>query len=571
MPTYAGQKLSIETAQAQDVYTSSNLFIAREYLIPGPNKTAVELGDGLKFSPLDSTGVIDPHMSTYAGAKTADFGTDWYYRIHIIPAQLSLGNLLTTQNRLVTLWNANFVSKPLTLAEIPPVAGLSLSLPTGVTLPYTVKPLEEFRLTVVATLDGPPTVNGVMNLTVDAVSYSIPITGRRIVLFPFRPNWSSGYDETFEYKAWVLPAADGSEQSGSVWGNRPRRKLDYTILVNGKQTQKLENLLFGWQSRFFGVPHWSEVSKLTANASANALVIQLDTTLRSFEPGALIVIHLNDDVFESREIESLTATSITLTTPLGTAWPVGSRVYPTFVASINGSLSGRRLTDNIMQMPVSFECEPSVTPAITAIGGATPMYQGEELYLAKLNWAGLSTAFVSDREDIDMGTGRVKLYSPSGFTRPTRTHNWHMKSRAETSDFLAWVGRREGRARPFYAPTWNEDFKLIADIVNPASGIDVEENEYAPLVALRPARRDIVVLARDGTYHARRITGTAATTGGVRLLLDSPITTTLPRSAVKRVCLLQLYRQAADDITIRWLTDKVGTAEVQLMSKRPGA
>ena len=364
------------------------------------------------------------------------------------------------------------------------------------------------------------------------------------------------------FSSWALRSADGHVQSGSRWGNQPRRELSYNILLERDDAARADNLLFGWQGRFYGVVCWPDRSKTTAPVVAGSRLIPCDTTNRSFSVGGFVVIYKDSTTFESAEIESVSAGSITVTSDLQSNWPVNTRVYPVFAGLINADISGIRHTDGVVEMPVSFECEPSTTYGNTPIGGATPMYRGEELFLGKLNWVSpITFEFDSDREKIDFNTGKFYSYSSSQFSPQTKDHNWFIIGRAQAAEFRAWLGRREGVARPVYMPTGNTDLALITDILVGAASIDVEDTEYASLLATHPARRDIIVIMRDGSLPRAPYRRRRNHPGGARVYLDQTWVSTIPMSAVKRISFLNLFRQVGNKSTIRWVTDDKGTAE----------
>lgn len=566
MPT--GVLASAVTELATDVVTSANLFLSRGYRDDGGEPAA--LLDGAIAGPVSALAGA-PQTTPGTGVLAHDFADDWYNRVHVIPQAIDFGNLQSTQVEEFLVWNAFFDERELTSSTFDAPPGLSLDVPDSAEpLPYGIKPLEELTFALTGTTAGPPTISGTIVLLIDGVEYEISITGRRIILFPFPPNWkSAALDETYEFKSWVQRSGDGSAQSGSIWGNHPRRRFDYTATLKREHAQRLDNILFGWQTRFYGIIHWAEKSKLAADALAGSASLQLDTTSMSLQEGGTVVLYLDADTNESREVESFTATSITLTTVLQRDWPAGSRVYPSFVATINPSTGGTRLTDGVVLIPVSFECEPSVTEPNTADDGLALTYRGEELYLGRVDWkAGLPFNFESQGQKIDFGSGKFRLASFVDYALYSRGHNWQIKNKAQADAFRAWLGRREGVARPVYMPSGNMDFTLVAPAVNPASSMDVTENEYGSLLALNPARRDVLVLLRDGTYYARRITDVTAVSATVhRLFFDTPIAADIGLQDVKRISFLGLYRQGGNAATIRWMTDEVGTAQMQMQNE----
>jgi hypothetical protein len=227
------------------------------------------------------------------------------------------------------------------------------------------------------------------------------------------------------------------------------------------------------------------------------------------------------------------------------------------------------LTDTVLRAPVSFEAEPSTAEPNIPVLAADEMYRGYELYVGWLNWkAPLEFSFEVSRQALYFGGGKMGVHSASQYSVRARKHNWTITSREAGHQFRGWLGRRQGRAVPVYMPTGNADFTLIESI-NPGEGfIDVGDNLYGELAGAHPALRDILIRCRDGRKFARRITGaTSLGNSQVRLALDAVIPEAIDKDGVKHVSYLGLYRQAADDTTIRWMTDHIGVAECTLVPK----
>lgn len=521
------------------------------------------------------TGTRFPFLiSAHRTLKTAKFRRsyfdDYYFRTHMTPNPVAFGNILGDKNIPLSVWNANFFSETITDVVAPTLQGVTITLPTGVTLPAVFTPLLEEFFTATASAHGSPTIRDYFVFTIDGVDVPLLTTGKRLALFPFKPDWNSTVDETFEYDSWVLRAGDGTEQSGSNWGNQPRRHYDFSVSIKRQKVQLLENLLFGRQHLFLGLPLWPEKTKLTTAIVEGDTTFYLDTTDLSFAVGSLAVIWADDENYEAFEITATTSSHVTSGTPAQRDWPLGTRVYPVGAAMVAQSTSGTWESDTHVTMPVSFECDPASTPDNTPIGGSTATYRGEELYLPRIDWAsGLSGQYDSDRDAIDMRTGTFGAFSYAGYSTKTRKHNWTVKNHAQARELRAFIGRREGVARPVWMPSGIHDFRLAVDVPNPSATIDVLPNQYAEYVGMADARRDIIFLFRDGTYIARRIIDTLELGGGnLRLTLDGSITRTINESQLKRIAFLELVRFGSNSTTIRWLTDLVGTAEADMIVKK---
>lgn len=391
------------------------------------------------------------------------------------------------------------------------------------------------------------------------------------LFFPFAPNWRSPFDETLTFFSWAMTAEDGSEQTGSINGDMPRREFEYTVTLNHRHTQMLENMLFAYQSRAWFFAHWGEGSKLTSAIAQGAESIPFDTTMRSFTTTGLAVIYRDPDHWEIVTATTKSDTGITISNG-GTqfAWPAGARVYPLFEGYINASLSGRRKTDSLVEMPISFTCEPSKTETNTPQGSPVATYRGVELYRGRLNWASdVESSFNSDVRVLDYKAGQLKVHSASRWTPNVRKHQVLLKDMLSIFSFRQWLARREGMARPCWMESGMTDFTPAEPLAAGAQAIRVQKNRYGQLAAAHPARRDIIILMRDGTYLVRRITAVAQYSADAdNLLIDAPLPAGFSMANFKRISYLNRYRLASQEVTLRWVTDSVVTCDVNLRPQR---
>lgn len=512
---------------------------------------------------------VEANGRVIGGSRSLNYTDDLYYRVHIIPTTINFGNVVSTQARDVELWNATFEMQPLTTLSLGGALGLTTLFDPELVLPKVLPPLWSLNFQVVASPLGPPTIDETLTVEIGGVTLQVPVLGRRIIVFPFPPNWRGGVEDSYVYKSWVLRGSDGSVQTGSQWGNKPRRETAYSILLTRDHSARFENMMMGWQSRFFGVPLWAEETKVVTQVNIGATRVYCNTTNRSFGVGSFVLLWRDADLYEAAEILAKTDTYIDITTEFGNTWPVGSRVYPMFSGLIAASFSGTRHTDAVIEVPVVFESDPATTVGNTPAVAAPASYRGYELYLGRLNWiTGLEFQFDSDRVPFDLNTGSMRPYSGSGYTPQTKKHTWWFPSLASAREFREWLGRREGIARPCYIPTGNTDLVLIADPLSGGLTIDVLDTEYATLLGAHPIRKDIFMLLRNGTYYTRRIASATPILGGVRLMLDTPWPTNIAKSTVKRISFLGLFRQVSNKATISWAAAGKGVAELMLVNDR---
>lgn len=563
MPTYSGTKDSIGIEFFTDPYTSANLFTARAYH-PGDWKAAHDMPTGFDQS-IDKV-YANPYSTSFDGSLTDDFFGDWYYRIHFIPARVDLGNLVSSQSRNVLLWNAYLTDKSLDSFTSSGMDGITLTPPTGYDPPATIQALALLTYNLEIDIAGPPTIGATLTWEIEGVEYTVPVEGRRVVAFAFPPNWNRGVNETLEMKSSVVRNHDGSEQRASL-RQKARRSFEYTTLLTHVEAQRADSLMFGWQSRLFAMPVWPEESRLIDPIEPGATELTLDTAHRSFAVGGLLMIFGSSALVEVREIEGIDGNTVTLTSGTAFAWSANTRIYPALVSALNNEVSGARHTDRTLELSLSFTAEPSATIANVA-GTAEATYQGVELSLAKFNWSeNMEANWSSDYELLDLGTGKFGLLGRSGVSDISRSHNWLLKSRQETAEFRGFFSRRGGRAVPVYIPSGFEDFTLDAPVLASDTALDCRQNDYETQVGNHPARRDIVILFRDGTHIARRVLNTELTPEGrTRLVVDTAFGRNFDASEIKRISYLGLSRMASDAVTVSHMTKGVATVKATLVN-----
>lgn len=546
MTTFAGTLLT-DLVGVDDPFASANTTLARSYT-GSPAKDAHET-ESVAAAALTAEPFPGPYVApSFDGVRLHDFLNDWYYRIHVVPMTLDLGNVVSDQGREILLWNAYLNSVSFEAIETDGFDGIAISEPAAP--PTTLLPLQLLTYEVTVLVSGPPTIAASVTWTIDGEDYTATITGRRVIAFPFPPNWGEQVNETLEFRGTLIKSQDGRVQTASIRG-KARRVFDYTVQLNGDAVQRLENLIFGWHHRLYAMPVWTEVARLQAPALAGDEAIEFDPAYLSFAVGCLITLFDSPTRYEVREIASIDGTTIGLTAPLALDWPTSTKVMPSFVSALTPGINASRPTSRVTRVPVRFTAEPRSTVS-GASGAAGATYQGYELSLERPNWAeGLSMTFNSDADLIDLGGPAFQLSGRSGYSEIRRGHNWWKDGYQEIAEFRGWLERRGGLAVPFYMPTGLDDFRLVKDVLSSDTAIDVAQNDYETLVNAHPARRDILILFRGGTHLALRIASAdLAETGATRLVFESPIGVEFTPADVLQISYLSLYRLASNTVVL---------------------
>lgn len=513
-------------------------------------------------------GTAGPAVETVSGVEMMTSYRDWYYRIHINPVQFTLGNLVGNQQRSVLVWNAYFT--PVDFEDFTVLNGDGINVTEPVSPPVSVKPLKMLNYQFEITTDGPPVIDAVAVWTIDGVEYPVPFTGRRIVVFPFMPNWSSPVEETLEWLTSMETTYTGKEQ---VWEIRakPRRLLEYNLRVFKDDVNRFDNVMFGWTARMFAVPLWQEKARLEFAVAAGATSIDIvDPANRTFETGSLGLLFAGVTDYEIVEFSSDPVSGvINLARPIERSWPAGTLVFPMVVAMPESNVPTTRQSDEHMDARVRFTVSPAdnyvrlptVAPPVT--------YRGEELYTGETNWiAALGVGLEARQQVVDQDTGVFRVIRKAAYPLITRGFRWLMKDREAAERLREFFGRRRGRLKPVWIPSGTRDFALVESATSAATAIYVRPNDYGTFVNMHPARRDLVIVLRDGTVIARRILSYGTDVlNRTSVLLDSALGVEITPESVKRISYLGFYRLAADQITLSWRSNEVMVVETNFVLK----
>lgn len=521
----------------------------------GDNKESIRVSGAVQ--PLVPP--VVPPGPTWAGNLWYTSFYDWYYRIHVVPSVISLGNLSGDTTREILVWNAFFTNVELQSFVLDNAAGITASQP--VVPPASIGPLRELTYAISVSTEGPAIINATATWTIDGVDYVVPITGQRSVLFPFRPNWADRVSEVLTWVTTVTRAWSGREQRMSI-ARHPRRQLSYSFQAKKEGARLLDSVLYGWMGRFYSLPIWHEESRLTAPASAAASVLLVDTSKMSIAIGSSVVLYHDEFRYEVVEVLSFGLTSINIKGVLNAAWPERTKVIPLLPAIPQMDIRTSRLLPQIATGGVSFLIDPR-SPLTRIPQEAAPLqYRGEELYLEETDWGqSVDVPYVSNRRDIDSGIGPIAVSRRGSYPVIGRSFRWVCYNKQYADSLRAFFGRRKGRFSPVWMPSGTEDF-ILAQPVDPVSpSIVVRKSQYGPMAWPNKVRRDIIIRLNDGTVFLRRIIDVAEGADVTILTLDQGFGSVFDPSQVKRVSYLGLYRLADDSITFNWTTNYVAIVE----------
>lgn len=500
--------------------------------------------------------------SAHTGYIATSFYDDYYNRIHIAPRTIDIGNLLNVQTRQATIWNAYLTPQALSSVTESGTEGINES---GITAPTTFAPIEERTIQITVDTNGPATINAHYTFHFPAESPVLTVTGRRVVVFGYAPNWSEPVRERMQWATDVLVTQSGIEQRVGLRAV-PRRTLEYALLTQDRHASaRLETILLGWQARIYALPVWTERQDLAAALPAGSTVVPCATSNREFSPDGLATLWRGHDQHEAVEVASVGASSITLKRGTTQAWPAGTRLYPVRLARLPQRQPLRRETDQLLSGMVSFDLvdHPGFQPMDSG-----DSYAGYRVYAGRINWSDpVEVETVRQLAVLDYTTGAPWVDDLSGLATILKSWHWTFGSRAEIVAFRQWLAARDGRRVPFWSVSQGDDLEVAAPIGSSDMSVTVRNIGYARYIDGRADRRHLVLTTRAGMRYYRAITAASEIDADTEsLAIDAPLGATLQIGDIASLRFLHLTRLESDEIEIEWHTLDVATCSATLRS-----
>lgn len=528
------------------------------------NEEAARLSDGYVGASVDGDGLVGELPRVVSGNIWPAVNDTFYNRILIDPSQLDMGNLLSNQARVIKVWNGFLVQKELQGFQRLNDTGISVTEP--VTPPYQMRPLEQLNYVLSVTTDGPAVIDAKYVWTVDGVEYSAAVTGRRVVVWPFGPNWSTEVTEILEWLTNILRSFDGSEQRRSI-RTKARRTFSYTFQTARHESARAENLLWGWQNRIYALPVWTDKSKLDDDQVQGDTVVSLPTDTYCFTAGGLAAFFADASSIEVVEIDTVNPGNLVLKRPLEGNWPKGTTVMPVVLGHLPTSVPLARRSSQAVVGVLTFTCDPVSVDPFTPDAAAPVTYNGLEVLQRQPNWGeSLSNDFQYQFDTVDQLTGAIGWDQTEEFPRIQRTYPWLLNGRQQILAFRQMLGRLRGQSKTLYVPTWHDDFVVTRTIGAADVGISVLDNEFRQMVGTDPTRDRVMIRLKDGTNFYRQIVGISTDGAYTILTIDAPLNREVQVSQVKTVHLLMRSRLAADSITLSWRSGRVAVVNTPFIT-----
>jgi hypothetical protein len=530
--------------------------------VHGVEISRVQQGQVSPNAPVDIT-----HAKDIAGTVTGAFSQDWYNHIHVLPSQMALGNLVSEQKRTVEVFNA-FDSFQTTASILKKnTEGISVRdkvTQQPLTDKLTLAPFQSNLYQVAIDTNGPPVIDAQFQFQFNPEQPVLSITGNRVVVFPFIANWNKAVTQEYQWKTDVLQAYDGTEQRFKLRIN-PRQQFSFDTLTEGLETNRLDALLWNWQSRVFAVPLWVDAALLAEPVAANQKMISVNTQHLNYQSEGLAVL-INGQQVKALEISSVKNDRIELKRVLNEPWPIGTVVCPALLAILPTQQTISRLTAGITQASWSFESDDPVSESTTSFKRIT--YRNHPVLTFQPNRSNpIDQQYLRLTSLLDNGVNAVTIDDHGKQPNIVSSVEFILENKSQVAEFRNWLQQCAGRHKPFWMPTWQADLNSLELMAKGSRNMTIHNVGYAMHYQRKPGKQDVMVLLRDGTRIYRHITGAVISDSNSQkelLTFEAPLNQSIQPKNILMLSFLGLCRLDSDLVEFEWLTHDIARVALKI-------
>jgi hypothetical protein len=296
-----------------------------------------------------------------AGDLWKMYGQELFEKIIVTPRSYAAGFVVSAISFNVDVWNTHVSAlELLTAIVIDGSGGLVIANPFG--FPTPLGPSQALDFTATLPTDGDATVDNTATFVFSGgdLGTDLHVTGIRITLFTLDPDWGKDIKEKTAYLSVIMRSYGDKEQRYAVRKN-PRTRLKFTPMgATQRDTNALEALLWGWQSRIYGVPFWPDAQQISAPITAGDTVINIPTTTNmKFKVGGLCMVWRDVMTAEALSVAAIGPTSVTLSAPVSASYANDGMTFcvPVLQGRMAPQVEVERLSSQHGQLETDFECE----------------------------------------------------------------------------------------------------------------------------------------------------------------------------------------------------------------------
>lgn len=472
------------------------------------------------------------------GWNMPTFLDDYYYRVHVRPGVIELGNLLSSQTRQVEVWNAHMEGKLLASVDSIGLDGIDLAEPEPA--PTTFASLEARIYILSISTNGAPVIDGCFEFVFPDEAPDLHVTGRRVVVWPFVPQ--TRFRESLEWLTDVLRAYSAEQRLALRLA--PRQSLQHDYQLTPYQYSRAKAIATQWAHRVYGAPVWAEATRL-GDVLVGVTSLSFDTSNADYRPDDIVLVWENDEKFVAAETTTVSSDSIGLKLPLDRSYANAYVMPMRFARTLNGT-EFRRDAHDVVLARMNFLVTNNVD-----LGGSIdlPTHRGVEVMTDRsVVLSDMSERILRAVDVFDNGSGPIAVDQVRAYPERTETLSMDALDRAATWRMRRWLHSRRGKQRSFWLPSWNPDLIILEDVGSTGSSITVRPIGYPLYYGITDIMVELVSGAR---LFARVLSGSTDPDGNEVLALSSAFGTAFETSEIAFCCFMKHVRLDADRADIQ--------------------
>jgi len=501
-----------------------------------------------------------PVANVIKGQLLPCYFNDFYFRVHVVPTAIDMGNVVTSQQYEIYVWNAHFINKRLN-AITGVTEGIVLE---GQSAPAVINALKELLYKITITPEGSSIIDDSIVWDFNEELPSIHITGNRIIAFSFMPNWADSVQERLEWATDILTSETGVEQRSALYV-APRRYFTASFIVHGRERQLFNNMA-SWHAKNWAMPLWHYIDFIKQPIVSGDTTIHCNTNFIEFKVGGLVFLWRDEFTYEIAEIAAINSDNLQVKRPLQSEWPAGTRVYPAITAIFNNVPSLKRYNDQLQETSIEFRAAE-----VNSYNAATP----------SLNYKNypVFTLLPDESENLTSSYQQILATLDNGMALPLVTDTANNRfivqgyrflgfGRAEHAAYRAFLYYLNGQQKAVWIPSHADDLTILGDVSNIDTSLVIAQCGYTRFAQTDTDKKYLFIRLTDGSIYCRTVLSSSNDGDTERLLLDEPFNRAITAKEFERVSYMRLSRLNDDSVTIKHITDSEGAATSSITFKR---
>jgi len=386
-----------------------------------------------------------------------------------------------------------------------------------------------------------------------------------LTIFPFRANWSS----SITLKSSFATNVKRESIPGSITRDSARdygqRSIKFNVLPYSDPRQAWDAFQeVNPPGMILGIPLWCEEGiYLTADAAIGTTTLSISAVNFIDWRSEAVLWKFDDSACEGLQIQSISGTTITLSSALQSAFEAGDQVLPLMRGYQIEDYAEDTQSPEISELVLTF-VEDLTHAAAPSISGAlnSPSYLSLPVLPLIVEWSDPPKASIGQGTHIvSQGVNRQAFATLQQYVRQRISHRIGCDGRQDRATIWQFFHDRRGRWNRFWLPSFKDELKLSVDVGAGDTSLTLANfTAFSSRFNLGGDLRRAIFITTGDRWWIRQVTNLSGG-GANRISLDVAIGSPLSAS-VTLIGLLSLVQFATDDIQIKCQSPLVATATI---------